>query len=82
MPLAFTFNRYPLTIVCYRHLNHSIQLILKHAIGFFNLAQGVAVGDEWGGVNLSCFYKAKDFLAIASIHATGLEGEILTVHFG
>ena len=36
--------------------------------------------DEWSGVNLSRFNQAKDFLAIASIHATGLEGEILAIH--
>ena len=54
--------------VHYRHLYHPIQLILKDAIGFLNLAQWKTMRDEWGGVNLSLLNKAKDFLAIATIH--------------
>ena len=38
--------------------------------------------DERGGVNLSCFNKSKNFLAIATIHATSLKGEVLSVHLG
>ena len=38
--------------------------------------------DERSGVNLSRFNKAKNFLAIASIYATGFESEILAIHIG
>ena len=82
MPLAFTFNRYPLTIVCYRHLNHPIQFVLEYTIGFFNLAQGVATPDEWSSVYLALLNQAKEFLAIATVHTTGLEGEVLAIRFG
>ena len=56
------------------HLNHSIPFILKDAVGFLNLTQRKTMRDEWSGVNLSCFNKAKDFFTIASIHATRFEG--------
>lgn len=39
------------------------------------------MSDEWSGVNLSGFNKAKDFLAIATIYTAILEGEILAIHF-
>ena len=64
------------------HLNNSIQLILKDTIGFFYLTQWEAVRNEWSGVNLSLLNQAEDFLAIASVHTTSLEGEVLTIHFG
>ena len=38
--------------------------------------------DERSGVNLSRFNKAKNFLAIASIHATRFEREVLAIHIG
>ena len=38
--------------------------------------------DEWRGVNLSLLNQAKHFLAIASVHTTGLEGEVLAIHIG
>ncbi len=38
--------------------------------------------DERSGVNLSCFNKAKHLLAIASIHATRFEREVLAIHIG
>ena len=66
----------------YCHLNYSVQFVLKDAVGFLNLTQWKTVRDERSGVNLSRFNKAKDFLAIASIDPTGLEGEVFAIHFG
>ena len=70
---------------CYRsnycNLNNSIQLVLKYAIGFFNLAQRETMRDERSSINLSLLNQSKNFLAITSIHATGLEGEVLATRF-
>lgn len=65
----------------YCHFNHTILLVLKNAISFINLTQWETMSDEWSGVNLSGFNKAKDFLAIATIYTAILEGEILSIHF-
>ena len=40
------------------------------------------MGDERCGVYPTLFYEAEDLLTIATIHATGLEGEVLAVHIG
>ena len=61
---------------------YAVFFVFEDAVGFLNLTQRKTMRDEWSGVNLSCFNKAKNFLAIASIHATSLEGDVLAVHVG
>ena len=62
------------------HLNHPIKLILKDARRFLNLAQRNTMRDVRSGINLTLLNQAKHFLAIATVHPTGLEGEVLTIH--
>ena len=59
---------------------YAVFFVFEDAVGFRNAAEGEAVGDEWGGVYLSLLNKAEHLLAVATIHATCLEGEVLAVH--
>ena len=65
-----------------RHLNHPIQFVLEDAVGFLDFAQREAVRDEGSGVDLADFNQTKHLLAVATIHTTGLEGEVLAIHIG
>ena len=64
------------------HLNHPIQLVLEDVVGLLNLTQRETMRDERSSVNLSLLNQAKNFLAIASVDAACLEGEILAIHIG
>ena len=62
------------------HLNDPIQLVFKDAVSFFNILQLVAVGDQRGGVDLSCFDEGENFGAVAAVHTAGFESQIFAVH--
>ena len=36
--------------------------------------------DEWSGVYPTLLYQAKNLLAVTTVHATGLEGQVLSIH--
>ena len=65
-----------------RHLNHPVQFVFEDTVGFLDFAQREAVRDEGSGVDLADFNQTKHLLAVATIHTTGLEGEVLAIHIG
>lgn len=66
----------------YRNLYHTIQPVLEEAVGFLDFSQWETMGDERGGIDLSGLDQTEDFFAVATINATGLEREVLSVHIG
>ena len=71
----FLFSRY-------RHFNHPVQPVFEYAVCFFDFYQGKTVCDKRRGINLSRLYQTENLGTIASIHSTGLESQILTIHIG
>ena len=67
-------------LVDYCYFDDSISLLLKDFVGFSNLCQRETVGDERCGVYLALLDELQDFLAVAAIHTSSLEGEVLAVH--
>lgn len=51
----------------YRNLNSSIQLILEDVVGFFDVFQLIAVGDQWGGIDFALFDQGEDFSTVAAV---------------
>ena len=47
-----------------------------------DVGEFVAVRNQWCRVNLARLDKAQNLRAIAAVHATRFEGQILTVHLG
>ena len=61
---------------------YAVFFVFEDAVGFLNVAEGEAVGDEWGGVDFALLDEAKHFLAVATVNAASLEGEVLAIHVG
>ena len=61
---------------------YAVFLVFEDVVGFLNAAEGEAVGDEWGGVDFALLDEAKHFLAVATVNAARLEGEVLAIHVG
>lgn len=49
-------------------LDDPVQPVLKDPVGFLDVLQLVAVGDQTGGVQLSFFNERKDLPAVAAVH--------------
>ena len=64
----------------YSCFDNSISLLLKDFIGFCYPLQWETVRDERCGVYLALLDELQDFLAVAAIHTSCLEGEVLAVH--
>ena len=77
--MAFYSSNYP-PLWCNSNLNNPIQLILKEVVSFFNILQLVAVGDQRGSIDLTCFNEGKNLSAVAAIDTAGFEGQIFAVH--
>ena len=63
------------------HFYHTIQFVLKDAVGLFDFTQWETVCDERCGVDPPLLYQTKHLFAVAAIHSSGLEGEVLAIHF-
>ena len=49
-------------------LDDPVQPVLKDPVGFLDVLQLVAVGDQTGGVQLSFFHERKDLPAVTAVH--------------
>ena len=63
------------------HFYHTVQFVLKDAVGLFDFTQWETVCDERCGVDPPLLYQMKPLFAVAAIHSSGLEGEVLAIHF-
>lgn len=64
------------------NLYHSVFFVFEDAVCLFYPAQWEAVGDERCGVYLALLDELQNFLAVASVHAAGLERKVLAIHVG
>ena len=63
------------------HFDYPIQFVLKDAVSLFDFTQWETVCDERCGVDPPLLYQTKHLFTIAAIHSSGLEGEVLAIHF-
>ena len=64
------------------HFDDTVFLVFKQAVGFIDLAERVAVGDERRGVDFAFLDETQNLFAIAAVDAASLESEVFAVHVG
>ena len=67
-------------LVVNSYLYHTVFLVFKDSVCFFYLAQWKTMGNERGCINLAFCNEFQHFLAVASIHTSCLESEVLAIH--
>ena len=66
----------------HRDLNNSVAFIFKKLIRLVDLRQRIGVRDQRLGIELALGNELQRFLAVATVNAAGLEGQVLTLHIG
>ena len=62
------------------YFDDMVLLVFEDAVCFFDLRERETVGDERSGVYLALFDELEYLVAVTSVYATGLEGEVFAVH--
>ena len=65
-----------------RYFYHVLFLVFEYPVRLFYLAEGEAMSDKRRGVNLALLDETEYLFAVASVYATGLEGEVFAIHIG
>ena len=77
-PASTSFSKHALTL--YRYFDHTISLIFKKFICFFDSAKRIGMCDKCFCINLTFCDQFQGFLTITSIHSTCFECEIFSIH--
>lgn len=65
-----------------RYFYHALFLVFEYPVCLFYLAEREAMSDKRRGVNLALLDEMEYLFAVASVYATGLEGEVFAIHIG